>query len=190
MKSNLALPLVYTQKYVISDANYNNMSPIEREQAMLSGAVVSKPVDGVSLTEPASKVQNVSYTTRLFDQHVVNNPVKAVLDRLRISPNARYRDTAKKYKTTLPANKVRIWEKATGINPNGKPLQSVLAKNHQIVERNEAQNANGLHLMDNDAQGRHLSYQLNINNPQKYRNSELYLVIDASHTPLTQQWIA
>ncbi|MGF2385509.1 YfhO family protein [Lentilactobacillus otakiensis] len=183
LKSNLALPLVYTQKYVISDANYNNMSPIEREQAMLSGAVVSKPVDGVSLTEPTSKVQNVSYTTRLFDQHVVNNPVKAVLDRLRISPNARYRDTAKKYKTTLPANKVRIWEKATGINPNGKPLQSVLAKNHQIVERNEAQNANGLHLMDNDAQGRHLSYQLNINNPQKYRNSELYLVIDGvSHT--------
>ncbi len=32
--------------------------------------------------------------------------------------------------------------------------------------------------MDNDAQGRHLAYQLKITNPQKYRNSELYLVID------------
>lgn len=183
LKSNLALPLVYTQKYVISAANYRNMSPLQREQAMLSGAVVEKPVDGVSMTEPQNNIQNVPYTTRLFDEHIANNPVKAVLDRLRISPNARYRDTAKKYKTTLPANKVRIWEKATGINPNAKPLQSVLAKNHRIVAENQAANANGLHLMDNDAQGRHLSYQLNINQPEKHRHSELYLVIDGiSHT--------
>lgn len=186
LQSNLALPLVYTQKYVISSANYNSMSPLQREQAILSGAVVDKPIDGVSLTEPANKVKTVGYTTKLFDQHIVNNPVKAVLDRLRISPNARYRATAAKYKTMLPAHKIRIWEKATGINPNAKPLRTVLAKNQKIVRRNEAQNANGLHLMDNDAQGRHLSYQLNINNPKQYRNSELYLVIDGvSHTTHT-----
>ncbi|OFA12524.1 bacterial membrane protein YfhO [Lentilactobacillus sunkii] len=178
LKSDLSLPLAYTQVHVLSDVNYNNMSKLQREQALLKGAVVSKPVDGVSLTQPSNPVEPVSYTTQVFDQHIVDTPMKAILDRMRISPNGRYRQAAKDFKTRIPANKVNVWRKATGIHPNSKPLQNVLAKNVKVIEQNKAENANGLHLMDNDAQGRHLSYKLNIDNPEKYKNSELYLVIN------------
>lgn len=178
LKSDFALPLVYMQKHVISATDYHEMDVLQREQSLLQGAQVEKPVSGISRTQPNPKTDSVSYTTRLFDQHLVDNPVKAVMARLRKSPNARYRDTAKKYQTTLPANKVAIWEKATGLNPNGKPLNKIISQNRAVISRNTKENRSGLHLMDNDAQGRHLSYQLRINHPQRYRNSELYLVID------------
>ena len=178
LESDLALPLAYTQVHAISDVNYNNMSKLQKEQALLHGTVVSKPVDGVSLSQPKNPVKNVDYTTQVFTQHIVNSSMKAVLDRMRISPNGRYRQAAKEFKNGIPAHKIKIWAKATGVHPSSKPLQNILRKNAKVVERNNVENANSLHLMDNDAQGRHLSYKLSIDNPERYKNSELYLIID------------
>lgn len=178
LKSDLALPLVYMQNHVIAAADYNSLSPLQREQALLSGAEVQKPVDGVSSTSPKPTVKTFGYTTQMYDQHLVNNPIKATLYRMRHSPNIRYRQAAAKFKTTLPANKIAIWEKATGLNPKGTPLKNIIAKNREVVERHEAENKSSLKIMDNDAQGHHLAYRLNLKDPNKYRNSELYLVID------------
>ncbi|MBU9788710.1 YfhO family protein [Lentilactobacillus sp. G22-6] len=178
LKSNLALPLVYMQNNTISSTTYNQLTPIQREQSLVQGTQVDQPVTGIQSIKPRATVKQVGYTANVFDQHIVETPVKAVLSRLRLSPNSRYRQTAAKYKTTLPKNKVAIWEKATGLNPKGQPLQNVLNKNKRVIARNENLNRNGLHVMDNDAQGRHLSYQLKLKNPEKYRNTELYLVID------------
>ncbi|EHO46185.1 YfhO family protein [Lentilactobacillus kisonensis] len=178
LENKLALPLVYTQNNTISNSDYHKLSPINREQSLLTGTEVDKPITGVNNIVPKRTSQPVSYTAHLFDQHIVDTPVKAVLSRLRRSPNSRYRQTAQKYQTTLPKNKIKIWEKATGLRPTSTPLQNVLNQNKDVLARNKQFNRSGLHIMDNDAQGRHLAYQLKITNPQKYRNSELYLVID------------
>lgn len=178
LKSNLALPLVYLQSHVITAADYRNLSPLQREQALLAGATVGKPIAGVAQTSPKPTIKTVGYQPQLYDQHLVNNPIKATLYRMRHSPNSRYRQAAAKFKTTLPANKVAIWEKATGLNPNGAPLKQIMAKNQEVVERHQAENQTSLKVMDTDVQGHHLAYRLKLKHPQQYRNSELYLVID------------
>ncbi|GHP14862.1 membrane protein [Lentilactobacillus fungorum] len=178
LKNNLALPLVYTQNQAITASTYHHLSPLEREQSLLQGAQINQSVSGIKSIQPKVTTQPVQYSVQLFDQHLVDTPVKAVLSRLRLSPNSRYRATAKKYRTTLPKRKIAIWEKATGVNPNGKPLQAVLAKNKAVIARNQRFNHTGLHMMDSDAQGRHLAYRLTINQPKKAQNSELYLVIN------------
>ncbi|GAF37046.1 YfhO family protein [Lentilactobacillus farraginis] len=178
LKSNFALPLVYMQNHVITAADYRSLSPLQCEQALLTGATVEKPIDGLSAVSPKPTIKNVGYITQLYDQHLVNNPIKATLYRMRHSPNSRYRQAAAKFKTNLPANKVAIWEKATGLNPNGQGLRNVINQNREVVERHQAENQAGLKIMDNDAQGHHLAYRLKLKDPQKYRHCELYLVID------------
>lgn len=178
LKSDLALPLVYMQSHVISASDYNGLTPLQREQALTTGVQVEKPISGVSRTTPTSSIQTVDYTPQLFDQHIVNNPIKATLYRMRHSPNARYRQAAAKFKTTLPKNKIAIWEKATGLNPKGRPLTNVINQNRDVTARNAAENQTALKVMDNDAQGHHLAYRLAIKHPERYRNSELYLEIN------------
>ncbi len=178
LKSNLSLPLAYLQEKSISTATYDSLGPLQREQALLQGAEVGKSVSGVSSIQPSSNIQTVSYTPHLYTQHIVNNAVKAVLYRMRHSPNTRYQQTAADNPVTLPENKRMIWAKATGVHPHSPYLQNVIKKNQAVIDRNNVENSSSLHLMDNDAQGRHLSYQLKIDNPKKYKNCELYLVID------------
>lgn len=186
LKNDLALPLVYLQKHTILSANYHRLSPLQREQALLQGAKVSHPVTNVTAIKPTSQISSIAYKPQLFGQHLVNNPVKATLYRMRHSPNSRYRQSAAKFKTDLPANKVAIWEKATGVKPHSQPLQNVIQKNRDVVERNAAENTAHLKIMDSDAQGHHLAYRLAIQHPNRYRNCELYLTVDgvssARHT--------
>ncbi|WP_283680185.1 YfhO family protein [Lentilactobacillus sp. Marseille-Q4993] len=177
LKNDLALPLIYTQSKVISDKQYKSLTPIQREQSLLNGVNIANPSTqfaNASVTSP----KTVSYQAQLFKDKIINTPIKAVLYRMRHSANPRYRETAEQYPTDLPQHKHAIWSKATGVNPNGKPLQKLIKQNKQVLATNATANSDGLHLMTSDAQGRNLSYRLKLNNAAKYKNSELYLVID------------
>lgn len=60
-----ALPLVYTQATQISDASYQRLSTINREQALVQGTVTSKKMASVKTIKPKTAAKNVPYKVRV-----------------------------------------------------------------------------------------------------------------------------
>ncbi|GAY73531.1 YfhO family protein [Lentilactobacillus kosonis] len=175
LKSNFALPLAYLQEQTISKTSYDRLDPIQKEQSLLQGVQVNRPVTGIKNIKPSITIKNVKYSTKLYTQHIINSASKTVRYRLKHSPNANERQMATKKMTR--ANLIQA-AKANNVHPRSKRLQSIIQQNNRIIDLNQYHNQSGLHLMTSDAQGRQLSYQLKIDQPQQFKNCELYLVIN------------
>ena len=180
LKSKNAWPLVYTQRHQISQRQFNQLSAVDREQALLQGAVTTQPVSGVKTVKPAVTGKNVAYTVQADTTNVLDT-----LDKVIIYRNQHATGASNNVLTKLPADTITLTPEqresltpATGLTKPSNRVLNLIAANQKLVQKNQENNANGLTSMVSDVQGHQMPYQLTIQHPKKYRNTELYLVLD------------
>ncbi|WP_432540755.1 YfhO family protein [Lactiplantibacillus argentoratensis] len=180
LKSKNAVPLVYTQRHQISQRQFNQLSAVDREQALLQGAVTTQPVSGVKTVKPAVTGKNVAYTVQADTTNVLDT-----LDKVIIYRNQHATGASNNVLTKLPADTITLTPEqresltpATGLTKPSNRVLNLIAANQKLVQKNQENNANGLTSMVRDVQGHQMPYQLTIQHPKKYRNTELYLVLD------------
>ncbi|MFQ4157126.1 YfhO family protein [Lactiplantibacillus argentoratensis] len=180
LKSKNALPLVYTQRHQISQRQFNQLSAVDREQALLQGAVTTQPVSGVKTVKPTVTGKNVAYTVQADTTNVLDT-----LDKVIIYRNQHATGASNNVLTKLPADTITLTPEqresltpATGLTEPSNRVLNLIAANQKLVQKNQENNANGLTSMVSDVQGHQMPYQLTIQHPKKYRNTELYLVLD------------
>lgn len=172
LKSDNALPLLYTQNKAISRSNYDQLTPLRREQSLIDGAVVIHKVKTVPVINPKPIVKTVPYQVNLYQNHIINTVTKAVLYRLDRNKLNTLANQPKFNSTELKREAL-----ITGLKLNNSILRKKLRQNSHIINQNQRINHTSLHLMSSDIQDRHLSYQLQLRDPQRYRSCELYLSI-------------
>lgn len=180
LKSKNALPLVYTQRHQISQRQFNQLSAVDREQALLQGAVTTQPVSGVKTVKPTVTGKNVAYTVQADTTNVLDT-----LDKVIIYRNQHATGASNNVLTKLPADTITLTPEqresltpATGLTKPSNRVLNLIAANQKLVQKNQENNANGLTSMVSDVQGHQMPYQLTIQHPKKYRNTELYLMLD------------
>ncbi len=180
LESKRALPLVYTQTKQFSNKAFEKLTATDREQALLQGALTSTKAKGVTTITPKAKSENVDYTVQLDDTNMLDTTDKVMIYR-----NQHATGSSNNILTKLPATTIILTPEqreslapATGMTTTSKRLQSLIDANAQIFENDGIINQNGLKQMVSDVQGHQLPYNLTITQPKKYRNTELYLVLD------------
>ncbi|WP_055679840.1 YfhO family protein [Secundilactobacillus kimchicus] len=68
MKSKYALPLAYMQYRQINQADFDKLSALDREQALLQGVEVANTVKKTQSVTPRQTSQNVDYTVKVLSQ--------------------------------------------------------------------------------------------------------------------------
>ncbi|TBX41402.1 hypothetical protein EUZ87_09715 [Lactiplantibacillus paraplantarum] len=180
LKSKHALPLVYTQRQQISQRQFARLNAVDREQALLQGVVTTQPVSGVKSVKPAVTGQTVDYSVQADTTNVLDT-----LDKVIIYRNQHATGTSNNALTKLPADTITLTPEqresltpTTGLTKPSNRVLDLIAANQKLVKKNQEKNANGLTSMISDVQGHQMPYQLTIKHPKRYRNTELYLVLD------------
>lgn len=180
LKSKNALPLVYTQSQQISDQQFTSLTAVERERALLQGAVTTSKMSGVKTITPTKVGKAVTYTAQADTTNVLDS-----LDKVAIYRSQHATGMSNNALTKLPADTIILTPEqreslipATGLTKPSNRLLNLIAANQQLIQKNQQQNATGLKTMVSDVQGHQVPYQLTIKNPKRYRNMELYLVLD------------
>ncbi|AMO30019.1 YfhO family protein [Lactiplantibacillus plantarum] len=180
LKSKNALPLVYTQQHQISQRQFNRLNAVDREQALLQGAVTTQQVSGVKTVKPTVTGKNVAYTVQADTTNVLDT-----LDKVIIYRNQHATGASNNALTKLPADTITLTPEqresltpATGLTTPSNRVLNLIAANQKLVQKNQENNADELTSMVSDVQGHQIPYQLTIQHPKKYRNTELYLVLD------------
>ncbi|KRO28196.1 integral membrane protein [Lactiplantibacillus fabifermentans DSM 21115] len=179
LQSKNALPLVYTQKQQISTAQFEKLSAVDREQAMLQGAVTTHSAAGVKKVAVKSTAETVDYTVQADATNVLDS-----LDKVMIYRNQHATGSSNNALTKLPADTVTLTPEQrelltsdTGLTQPSTKLLRLITANASIIEQTNTDNQNGLKSLASDVQGHQIPYTLTINEPKKYRNTEMYLVL-------------
>ena len=180
LKSANALPLAYTQTQRLNTTKFNQLSAVDKEQALLQGAVTSDSASGVKTVAPKKTGQEVAYTVQADDTTVLDSTDKVIIYR-----NQHSTGTSNNLLSKLPDKTVTLTDKqrvsltpATGMTNPSQRLLKLIQENQQWLAKNAQTNANGLKSMISDVQGHQVPYQLTIKHPKRYRNTEMYLVLD------------
>ncbi|RRK11120.1 hypothetical protein D1831_04020 [Lactiplantibacillus garii] len=180
LKSKDALPLVYTQTRRLNATQFKQLSAVDKEQALLQGVLTSGSARGVQTVSPQKIGQRVAYTVQADDTAVLDSTDKVIIYR-----NQHATGTSNGLSSALPAKTVKLTAKqrqqltpATGMTAPSQKLLGLIQANQQLLQRNAQTNVHGLKSMVSDVQGHQIPYQLTIKHPQRYRNTELYLVLD------------
>lgn len=174
LKNQNALPLAYMQTRQLNSSSYNKLSGNDKEQALLTGAKVDHQVAGVKTTKATSASKPVSYTVKSLSEPITT---LAQLIRYRLTKNNDLRVDHLDVNKYSDAQLVKYFAKSAKLGHVSKRVNKLLTENAAMVTKNNAENANGLKKVTSDVAGNHQAYQLEIKNPQRYRNSELYLQI-------------
>ncbi|KLD59731.1 hypothetical protein WP50_15940 [Lactiplantibacillus plantarum] len=107
------------------------------------------------------------------------------LDKVIIYRNQHATGASNNALTKLPADTITLTPEqresltpATGLTTPSNRVLNLIAANQKLVQKNQENNADELTSMVSDVQGHQIPYQLTIQHPKKYRNTELYLVLD------------
>ncbi|MFB9770164.1 YfhO family protein [Lactiplantibacillus modestisalitolerans] len=180
LKSEQALPLVYTQTQQLNRKQFNQLGAVDKEQALLQGAVTTQCVRGVKTVSPKTTAKDVAYTVTPDTTTVLDS-----LDKVMIYRNQHATGASNNALTKLPADTItltpeqrEILAPATGLTKPSTTLQNLVTANQERLEKNVKTNQDGLKSLISDVQGHQIPYQLTIKHPQRYRHTELYLVLD------------
>ncbi|KRK47964.1 integral membrane protein [Secundilactobacillus kimchicus JCM 15530] len=182
MKSKYALPLAYMQYRQINQADFDKLSALDREQALLQGVEVANTVKKTQSVTPRQTSQNVDYTVKVLSQPMTTE--QQVIN-YRLKKNVALSQSATVPGSNLSDKAAENYRSATGMQTPSQGVKNLLTKNQQILADNALKNKNGLTEMTSDVTGHQMTYQLKIKQPSQYRNSELYLAVDGIKT--TQQ---
>jgi len=180
LESKRALPLVYTQTQQFSAKTFAKLAVTDREQALLQGAMTTTKAKNVKTVTPTAKSENVAYTAQLDDTTMLDSTDKVIIYR-----NQHASGSSNNLLSKLPADTIILTPEqrksltpATGMTKPSQHLLNLITANQEIFNNDAEVNKNGLKQMTSDMQGHQLPYNLTITNPKKYRNTELYLVLD------------
>ncbi|KRM77332.1 YfhO family protein [Secundilactobacillus collinoides] len=174
LKNKNALPLAYMQTTQLNSNSYKKLAGNDKEQALLTGAKVNKKVSGVKTTRAKSASKNVSYTVKSLSEPITT---LAQLIRYRLTNNSDLRVANLDLNKYSDAQVVKEFAKSAKLGTISKRVNKLLTENQNMVTENAEENKNGLKVLRSDVSGNHQAYQLQIKNPQKYQNCELYLQI-------------
>ncbi|WP_137643997.1 YfhO family protein [Lactiplantibacillus plajomi] len=178
LKSDYALPLVYTQPNRLTPTAFNRLSAVDKEQALLQGTLI-KTHAGQTVT-PKKTGQSVAYSAAADTTKVLDSTDKVMIYRNQHATGASNNETTKLADdtVTLTSEQRQQLAPATGLTNPSQHLLKLIAANQQRLQTNAQTNANGLKAMISDVQGHQVPYELTIKHPKRYRNTELYLVLD------------
>ena len=168
VKSNNALPLVYTQDKTISDSAFNKMDGLDRERAMTQGAQVSDSKYQTSELDYKSPKRNISYGVQVDSSRLIDSTNQLAAYRLGILGKS-------------PADVTKALDQPhiqLNLSSHTKATNKLFKQNQKILADNIKQNQNSLKAMTSDASGNQFKYTLNVKNPNQTKNTELYLVLD------------
>ncbi|MGF7437575.1 YfhO family protein [Lentilactobacillus senioris] len=168
VKSNNALPLIYTQKQTISDNVFNKMDGLDRERAMTQGAQVSEAKNQTTELNYQTPRKNIKYSVEVHTDRVIDSKQQLTASRLGLLGKD---DQA--INKALNGNHAQL-----NLDSNASATDKLISQNKILLQQNKRQNANSLKEMVSDANGHQLKYTLNVNNPNQTKNAELYLVLD------------
>ncbi|AVK63354.1 hypothetical protein C5Z26_04220 [Lactobacillus sp. CBA3606] len=179
LASKSALPLVYTQTQQLTKTAFNHLSAVDREQALLQGALTTTPAKGVTTVRPRSQRKAVAYTAQTDDTTTLDSTDKVIIYRNQHATGSSNNVLSKLPATTsmLTPEQRQSLAPATGMTKPTKSVLALVAANQKIVAQNQAANQNGLTALTSDVQGHALPVTLTIKQPKKYRRTELYLVL-------------
>lgn len=176
LKSTHSLPLVYTQKQQFSTAAYQKLAPVDREQALLQGALTNTKLAGVTTIKPAKRSQKVAYRVQVDDTKVLDSPDKVMIYRMQqATGTSNGASMVTPDTTTLTTKQRQAIAPATAMTKPSKTVKRLIKTNQQVVTQTLTANQAGLITLTSDAQGQPLTYQLKLKHPEKYRHTELYL---------------
>lgn len=197
-KNNNALPLAYVQTKQVTNAQYQKMSPWQREQSMTYGAVTEGKATGVKTAKVKNRSKTISYAVENLS-HPLMNKRQVVLYRERnnfeksisVLPESQSKSQIQTFTPKVDKDQ----KYGSGVYPATPTLQQALNKNRSIYEDNATENESGLHSITSDASGNVMVYKLNFKNPSKVKNTELYLDLSGisikaptTRDVLTQKW--
>ncbi|USS88244.1 YfhO family protein [Fructilactobacillus hinvesii] len=162
-----ALPLMYSQTQVITPKTWNQLNPLDKEQSLLTGAVVPGATPGIRQVQPQSQQRSVTYATKLEKEDWITTP-----DQLATSSLGK---TAPSFNTRYPSQ---------------QQLNQVLTDNQHRQLDLQQQNRTGLYELNTDVWGKHHPVTLKLKQPQLTKHAELYLELDgikASAPSATEQ---
>lgn len=176
LRSTHALPLVYTQAQQLTTAAYQKLSPVDREQAMLQGAVTTTTMAGVKTATPTKTSESVAYSAQVDNTSVLDSLDKVMIYRVQHASGTSNGDLSLPAKTTeLTATERQTLAPATGLQQPTTTLKQLIKQNQQLVSQTNQANKNGLTTLTSDVQGQPMPLQLTIKHPENYRHTELYL---------------
>ncbi|WP_056946397.1 YfhO family protein [Secundilactobacillus odoratitofui] len=173
-QNKYATPLAYTQTQQLSSSSYNKLTAADKEQALLSGAQTSKKMSGVKTVKATTTAESVPYkvTTTSIP---ITTVAQAINYRLTHNTN---RSLSANVNGDLSTADAKKYAASTGLAKPSSAIQSLIAQNKAIVQRNTTKNQNGLTEMTSDTLGQNATYRLTLKNPNAYKNSELYIEFD------------
>lgn len=172
LKNENALPLAYMQTSQLTNSSYKKLSGNDKEQALLTGAKVNQKVSGVKTVKAKSASKNVDYTVKSLSEPITT---LAQLIRYRLTDNQDLRVAHLDLNKYSDAQVVKYFAKSAKLGTVSNRINKLLTENTNMVAQNAEENKNGLKKVTSDVSGNHQAYQLQIKNPQKYQNCELYL---------------
>ncbi|MFC6181007.1 YfhO family protein [Lactiplantibacillus daowaiensis] len=178
LQSKNALPLAYTQSQQFSATAYQKLSPVNREQALLQGALTTTKMAGVKTIQPTGVSESVAYSAKADDQQVLDTLDKVMIYRLKNATGSSNGATGLAANaTTLTTKQRQAIAPETGLTKPTKAVQRLIQQNQTIVTRTNQVNQTGLTSLTSDAQGNPIPYQLTLKHPERYRHTELYLTL-------------
>ncbi|MCF6515299.1 YfhO family protein [Lactobacillus sp. S2-2] len=152
------LPLLYSQNSIIDQNIFNQLNPIDREQALIQGASLKHKINGIKSSKMNKASKNINYSVQM--------------------------DTSKTIDSIDKVNQLRIKNKNVSNNlPNknyahNHKVKNIIKENKDLIKRTKIKNSNGLKSMTTDNLGHQMSFFLKVKNPNQIKNKELYLVVD------------
>lgn len=179
LKNRYALPLVYTQSSQITPAAFEKLTALERQEALLEGASVQKPVSGVAKTHLTTATKHLDYNVQLTSQPILKIPD---LINYRLQHNTKHSQSAAIGKAPLSPKEAANYAAATGLDKPSEKVTNLLAQNQTIMDNNAEANQNGLHEMTSDMLGQQQTYALKLKQPKQAQGTELYLDLSGIST--------
>lgn len=171
LKNKYALPLAYMQTTQINPGSFSHATPLNRQEALLSGAVLDKPAGGIKQTKVTSATKKVPYQVAL-----TSLPATTIPDAInyRLAHNTKTSPSASVGSDLTPKEAMK-YAAATNLEQPASTVQKLLAQNQEIIDNNNERNKNQLRTMTSDVLGENQTYQLKLKHPKTYQGTELYL---------------
>ncbi|WP_172187774.1 YfhO family protein [Lentilactobacillus kribbianus] len=168
VKSDNALPLIYTQKQTISKTAFDKLNALDREQVMTQAAAVENKADEGTAVNYRSKNKTINYKVAMDTSKVVDSKTQL----------AAYRFGMLGTDPKKVDERLSTIHKQLSLNANKKATNQMIKDNQAIIAKSKKANKNGLKFIANDASGKRIPYTITLDNPNQAKNAELYLVLD------------
>ncbi|NLR09542.1 MULTISPECIES: YfhO family protein [Lactobacillaceae] len=194
LTTKLNAPLVYAQTHVLTDWQWRQLSAVDRERSLTQAAVVkrNKTVRQANYQSPKHVLK---YHVEAETTKVIDGPNKTIPYRLAQAAAGQKAILNGKQSQTYGPNianpqlktdadgkisraDVEKYGPLVKLRQNRSALAYVWGRNRQILKQDRRANQTGLHQLSSDAQGKQLTYELTIDQPQRTKGAELYLQLD------------